>query len=166
MQHIKRGTFTGKVIFVICIWCITAFTQLPNDTSFIKIDQGIHILQLKKDRNVLLFSLSFSECFHLYLKKAHSHEITCLQCAPSQIRLKFTNIYSVWQPNKHIHFFTSILSSSTFKKQFTCCIRLPIELLYLLLIKDNFLSYKVTCWISSTFCELQSLTDMYTLEHP
>ena len=38
---------------------------------FIKIDEGIQILQLKTDQKFLLFSLSFSECFHVYLK-AHS----------------------------------------------------------------------------------------------
>ena len=57
--------------------------------SFIKIDQGIQILQLKKDPKLLLFSLLFSECFYLHLRKptatksllsciTYVQEISCL----------------------------------------------------------------------------------------
>ena len=52
----QKGDFAGEVNFDLCIGCISAFSQLENDTSFIKIDQGIQIIQLKKDRKFLLFS--------------------------------------------------------------------------------------------------------------
>ena len=45
------------------------------DTSFIKIDQGIQILQLKNDQKFLLISLLFSECLHLYPKKTHNNKV-------------------------------------------------------------------------------------------
>ena len=54
------------------IWCIRIFSQFQNDTSFIKTDQGIQILQLKIDRKFLLFFAFFSECFHLNLRKSTS----------------------------------------------------------------------------------------------
>ena len=63
---------------------IKVFSQLQNDTSLIKIDQGIQILQLKN--KVLLVSLIFFECFiNLYsLPKVLSFDVlacthNCLQ---------------------------------------------------------------------------------------
>ena len=61
----RRWNFTGVVNFESCFWCIRVFSQLKNDTPFIKIDQGIQILQLKMDQIFLLSSIS---------KRAHSHK--------------------------------------------------------------------------------------------
>ena len=89
VAHQNRD-FAGEVNFEFSIWCITvlfdikALSQLYNDTSFIRIEQGIQILQLKRDQNFLLFSLLFSECSHLYLRKDLSAKYTCL-CATSHI---------------------------------------------------------------------------------
>ena len=59
MQHIRMGDFADKVNFEFCIWFRLSDTQsalsaffsalIKNLFKFIKIDQGIQMLQLKKD---------------------------------------------------------------------------------------------------------------------
>ena len=76
MTHIKRGDFAGEVnLRFFVLFCFVLFNvlelflsfEITPHTSFIKIDQGIPILQLKKDQKLVLLSLLFSECFHLLI---------------------------------------------------------------------------------------------------
>ena len=70
MQHIKRGDFVGELNCELCITLIKAFLlSFEIDNLFIKLNYCIQILQLKRIKKNLLFSLSFSECSHLYLRK-------------------------------------------------------------------------------------------------
>ena len=66
VQHIERRYFAGKVNFDFFIWCIKrAFSQL------------------KKNWKLLLFSVSFSDCFHLYLRKPTAAKSCILMCCIS-----------------------------------------------------------------------------------
>ena len=63
-------------------------------TSIIKIDQGIQILQMKKSQKFLSFSLLFSECFHLYLRKPTAAKSPLsMYCITIVI---FVNILALW----------------------------------------------------------------------
>ena len=53
LKQLKRRDLAGEVNFELFIYFIIAFSQLENNTSLIKIDQGIKILQLKKDQKFL-----------------------------------------------------------------------------------------------------------------
>ena len=48
------------------------FLSFKMTSCLSKLIKSIQILQLKKDQKFLLFSLSFSECFHLYSRKPTS----------------------------------------------------------------------------------------------
>ena len=52
--------------------------ELPLHILDIKVDQGIQILQLKKDQKFLLFSLLFSKCFYQYLRKPAAAPFWCV----------------------------------------------------------------------------------------
>ena len=81
MQHIKSRDFAGEVNFEFFIWCIRAL-------SFIKIDQGIQILQLKKDQKFSLFSLLFlNVSIYVYQRKP---------------QIPFDVLYQIWE-SKYFH---------------------------------------------------------------
>ena len=50
MQHIQVGLWVMSILSFVLVDVL----ELENDTLFIKIDQGIQILQLKKDQKFLL----------------------------------------------------------------------------------------------------------------
>ena len=62
IQHIKKGELQVKSILSF----MKAFSQPQNDTSLIKIDQGIPILQLKNYHKFFLFPYYFVNVFNLY----------------------------------------------------------------------------------------------------
>ena len=66
----SKGGLQGTQFRVFYLMYKVFFLAL-NDTSFITIDQGIHILQLKRNRKFLLFSLFFlNVCVYIYIYKS------------------------------------------------------------------------------------------------
>ena len=112
--------FEGFFLSFFLFWHIRAFCSAFKG-HLIKIDQGIQILQLKKDQNSLLFSLLFFECFHLYLRKStaasppfpcasNKHHVPCTSWPKiAYMVIKFQLFY----PTSHTqHFQSSFLKTA------------------------------------------------------
>ena len=99
MQQIKRGTLQPKSILRVLFDVFRTFSQLYNDTSFIKIDQSFQILQIEKG---LIIENSY--CFLYYFLSVFIHilENHSLKAPPFNVlhyiytqKIKCTEIHSV-----------------------------------------------------------------------
>ena len=92
----QKGDFEVKSIWAFYLMHKSLFLSFKMTPHLSKLDQSIHILQLKKDQKFLLFSSLFSECFHLYVRKSTAANplFTCtLECAKYNGISKFNIMY-------------------------------------------------------------------------
>ena len=77
MQHIKKNDFAGEIwvfyysilsFFTVWFTNMRAYSRLWKGISFVKIDQGIHMLQLKMGQKFSLLTSLLFGCFHQYLR--------------------------------------------------------------------------------------------------